>query len=344
MKKSLLRALTACALASVLAAGNAATAFAYSISSLNLELSGETPRPGRELGEVEVTEPSDAEYWVESAEYINNSTFWTAGELPVIQIELRTDEDNTFTVDRDSAIRLKGLGATLMQAYITFEDEMTVYAQLPVVSSDGVDYNLSYTSSLSWDNKTAVWKNEGGDGQFQVQLARGDEIIQTVKTSNTSYSFLGMMGTPGSYYFRIRRVKGSSYGEWTEWSKAYTVYAPVTGQSSGNYAAPAAQAAQANVSLEGSISHSVTPGWKQDAAGWWYQRADGSYVSDDWLLDNGKWYLFDGRGYMLTGWQKKNGADYYLGSDGAMLENCWTPDGWYVGPSGAWDASVPRRN
>ena len=347
MNTNRLRRAAAFTLAAVLFAGMQAPAYASDISRITLELSGETPRPGREVGEIEAAEPGDALYWVDSSEYINESTNWSAGELPVVRIEVRADEDDRFTVSRESDIKFKGMGASLMRAEITFDDEMTVYAQLPVVSSDGVDYNLNYDGSLSWDDKTATWKAADGADKYEVQLALGDTVIHTVKTSQTSYSFLGMMGTPGNYYFRVRRLSGNYAGEWSDWSRAYSVRAPLTGQSSGaglNSSAPA-NGAQGPVTLEGSISpaSSVTPGWVQDNTGWWYRKADGGYVANDWLLDNGKWYLFDSRGYMLTGWQKHGGIDYYLGSDGAMYANGYTPDGWYVGSSGAWDASVPRR-
>ncbi len=59
-------------------------------------------------------------------------------------------------------------------------------------------------------------------------------------------------------------------------------------------------------------------------------------------------YYFDENGYMVTGWKKINNKDYffndsgfmvkdtwqgayYLGSDGVMLINAFTKDGYYVG-------------
>ena len=35
-------------------------------------------------------------------------------------------------------------------------------------------------------------------------------------------------------------------------------------------------------------------------------------------------------------WQAINGKWYYLGTDGAMYADTWTPDGRYVDGSGAW--------
>lgn len=83
---------------------------------------------------------------------------------------------------------------------------------------------------------------------------------------------------------------------------------------------------------------SVAEGWKQDATGWWYQNADGSYPANAWKQVNGKWYYFEANGYMAA--NKWINGTYYVGSDGAMLTNTTTPDGYQVGADGAWVPTV----
>lgn len=57
--------------------------------------------------------------------------------------------------------------------------------------------------------------------------------------------------------------------------------------------------------------------WKQEPDGrWWYQNDDGSYP--------------------VNQWKEINGKQYYFGSDGYMLANTTTPDGYQVGADGAW--------
>lgn len=56
-------------------------------------------------------------------------------------------------------------------------------------------------------------------------------------------------------------------------------------------------------------------GWKQDKNGWWYQNSDGTYPINEWKEIEGK--------------------QYYFGSDGYMLSNTKTPDGYKVGVDGA---------
>ena len=74
----------------------------------------------------------------------------------------------------------------------------------------------------------------------------------------------------------------------------------------------------------------VIAGWKHNASGWWYQRADGTYPVSQWEKISGKWYHFDNKGYMQTGWQKFGSNWYYLGTDGAMKTGWQKVNGnWY---------------
>lgn len=59
-----------------------------------------------------------------------------------------------------------------------------------------------------------------------------------------------------------------------------------------------------------------TEGWQNDAVGWWWRNADGSYP--------------------MNAWKEIDGKQYYFGSDGYMLSNTTTPDGYFVGADGAW--------
>lgn len=56
--------------------------------------------------------------------------------------------------------------------------------------------------------------------------------------------------------------------------------------------------------------------WKQDTKGWWWDNGDGTYPVNQWKEIGGKFY--------------------YFGSDGYILLNTTTPDGYQVDASGAW--------
>ena len=62
--------------------------------------------------------------------------------------------------------------------------------------------------------------------------------------------------------------------------------------------------------------------WMSDANGWWWAYNDGGYPVNEW-----KW--IDGNADGIS-------ECYYFGSDGYMLANTTTPDGYMVDADGAW--------
>lgn len=65
-----------------------------------------------------------------------------------------------------------------------------------------------------------------------------------------------------------------------------------------------------------SISSVYAGDWKSDDKGWWWQEDNGIYP--------------------VSTWKEINGKHYYFGTDGYMLSNTTTPDGYKVGADGAW--------
>lgn len=108
------------------------------------------------------------------------------------------------------------------------------------------------------------------------------------------------------------------------------------------------------------FTNSNKSGWNQNSKGWWYCTSleNGYYYKDTWELIDGEWYLFNNEGYAdCNKWTKYKDKWYYLRSncmmakkqwlwidgecycfdkDGAMYENCTTPDGYLVDDKGAW--------
>ncbi len=121
-------------------------------------------------------------------------------------------------------------------------------------------------------------------------------------------------------------------------------------------------------------SGAMATGWQKDDGKWYYLNSSGAMAKSAWVKSGGSWYHFDNNGVMQTGWLKdgrttyylkSSGAmatgwqeiegewyyfsgdgsmakskwvgNYYLGSDGAMLTNTVTPDGYRVGSNGKWD-------
>ena len=70
---------------------------------------------------------------------------------------------------------------------------------------------------------------------------------------------------------------------------------------------------------------------------WYYLTDSGDLLRDDWFYYGDTWYYVKGSGAMASNeWIQVQSKWYYLDSSGKMLRNTYTPDGYYVGSSGAW--------
>ena len=73
----------------------------------------------------------------------------------------------------------------------------------------------------------------------------------------------------------------------------------------------------------------------------YYFDANGNMVTGYIVTADNKTYYFEtlktnSEGMMIIGWKEILGSWYYFGSDGAMLANAYTPDGYLVGMDGKW--------
>ena len=94
-------------------------------------------------------------------------------------------------------------------------------------------------------------------------------------------------------------------------------------------------------------------GWvKDNVTGSWYMNDENAGMLEEWYLDphSGSWYYLEpGTGIMLTGWHFINGRWYYLSETsgaiplGAMYRSAWTPDGYLVDETGAWQEAAGRK-
>lgn len=131
-------------------------------------------------------------------------------------------------------------------------------------------------------------------------------------------------------------------------------------KKSMKYVATLAAAAVAAASLAPAVSVKADGAWQRDSNGWWYSYADGSYAASEWVngywvdaagyntyspvgswkADEKGWWYEDTAGYYpVSTWQKINGSDYYFNAGGYMDYNEYR-DGWWLGASGAWDATT----
>lgn len=86
-------------------------------------------------------------------------------------------------------------------------------------------------------------------------------------------------------------------------------------------------------------------GWNISKEGkWWYAESPHSHIAGRWAFIDGRWYVFDMKGFMITGWFKQGEDWYYMNpADGAMLSGQWLKlDGadYYLTKSGVMAKNV----
>lgn len=153
---------------------------------------------------------------------------------------------------------------------------------------------------------------------------------KNVTLSKTSYTYNGTKIMPS---VRIVLDDGTVLQEGTDYNVTYkdninpgTAKVVIVGR--GNY--------YANITKTFTISKS---GWQYTSVGWKYIKSNGSFATNEWVADNGKWYCFGDNGIMKTGWVNVKNIWYYLQSSGAMatgwleVQNTW----YHLKSSGAME-------
>lgn len=94
----------------------------------------------------------------------------------------------------------------------------------------------------------------------------------------------------------------------------------------------------AALSCGGAMSSMAATWIQTGVTDWKYQKDDGSFMTENWLLHtDGKWYYLGADGLMKKGWfQDKNQKWYFLDSNGAMQTGLINVDGkvYWMEPSG----------
>ena len=174
------------------------------------------------------------------------------------------------------------------------------------------------------------------DAAYDVYLYRGSKTIKKVTDLHTSsYNFYPYMTSEGTYTFRVRAVPADSsvskYAKKSDWVTSDELYVDEDEVSDGS-----GQDKDDKNDWEDwydrdgwdNVGNQV--GWIERNGRWRFRYPDGTYVRDSWGKISGVWYLFDGNGDMLTGWQLRSGIYYYMDTSGAMRTG-WLLDKnvWY---------------
>ena len=91
-------------------------------------------------------------------------------------------------------------------------------------------------------------------------------------------------------------------------------------------------------------SGAMKTGWIKDKGIWYYLNPEDGIMLVGLHKVNGDHYYFDDSGAMQTGWKRLDGNWYYFQTDGSLLKNATTPDGYKVNEEGIWRQTVAAVN
>ncbi len=247
--------------------------------------------------------------------------------------KLTQEQINAYTTKINSAKSVKEINAILEQAK---KD-----------NANSNNPNVTPSQEGSWQQNSTGWWYQNADGSYPAnewKQINGEWYW----FDESGYMQTGWQSVSGTWYY-FTESGAMAHDTWIDG----TYYVSSNGSMLTNTTTPD------GYMVDGSgawvpTAPSQEGSWEQNSTGWWYQNADGSYPANEWKQINGEWYWFDESGYMQTGWQSVSGTwyyftesgamahdtwidgTYYVSSNGSMLTNMATPDGYMVDGSGAW--------
>lgn len=329
----------------------AQTAFAATsyIGSMTISVNV-TPVPGEDLpslhvgytgdnDDYEVSVPSNSKYEITSAKWSTSVDEVNLGGTYTIKVTLEAVNDYRFNSSYSSS------KVTVKNGTFVNAQRQTTKKLIVTVKTKPAKGDLESPENPRWESTrmsssklgTAKWEKVD-DAAYDVYLYRGSKQIHKVTDLHvTSYDFYPYMTAKGTYTFRVRSIPQDSeiskYASKSGWAISDEVYIDEDHVSSGE--GQKKNIADIIQSQEPPVT--TTVGWIKDGGCWYFRYPDGTYITDSWARIGEYWYLFDGYGTMLTGWQKRNDTYYYMNDDGQMLTGWlkWGNDWYYLMDDGA---------
>ena len=274
--------------------------------------------------ELTVTPGEKTLYDVDSVTYIEYVNPYTgkSNRYPTAEIVIKARDGYAFRSSSKSYFELYGIEADYVDSRKSGDSmTMTLTVEFPEMASSAVaaPAYVNFT-----EDGLASWAPVGDASSYEVTLVRDGKADLSTRTtvSGTSVNLADRITRAGQYGVRV--VALSRYD--TKIESSYVQSGSVTIDDARLEAL-----SQASASLEGKTGQ-----WVETGSGIWYQNPDGTWPSSCWQQIDGAWYFFNPQGYRQTGWILWNNQYYYCDSDGKMLADTITPDGYPVDSNGVW--------
>ena len=309
--------------AALFTAAAASAAFAARLEDVSVQFSigeyNDTTYP-----KLDVIPMEETLYSVESAAFVQYVDPYTSrpNRYPTAEVVLKPAAGYTFKSSSESYFNLFGGGAEYLSARKSGDSNTLT---LTVEFENMGPTSIGRPASVSLDeNGLASWTPVGDAGSYEVTIMRNGKANNPTKTTvtGTSLNIGSLITRTGDYSIRVSAV--SRYDAKLKSDYAYSDSITVDDSVLAKFASNTA-------------SYEETSGqWIETENGSWYQNPDGTWPASGWQQIDGIWYFFNAQGYRQTGWVLWNNQQYYCDSDGKMLADTTTPDGYYVDANGVW--------
>lgn len=309
--------------ATLFTAAAASAAFAARLEDVSVQFSigeyNDTTYP-----KLDVIPMEDTLYSVESAAFVQYVDPYTnrPNRYPTAEVVLKPAAGYTFKSSSESYFNLFGGGAEYLSARKS-GDSNTLTLTVEFENMGPTSIGRPVSVSLD-ENGLASWTPVGDAGSYEVTIMRNGKANNPTKTTvtGTNLNIGSLITRTGDYSIRVSAV--SRYDAKLKSDYAYSDSITVDDSVLAKFASNTA-------------SYEETSGqWIETENGSWYQNPDGTWPASGWQQIDGSWYFFNAQGYRQTGWVLWNNQQYYCDSDGKMLADTTTPDGYYVDANGVW--------
>ena len=285
-------------------------------------------------------------YYLESADWMDYTEMLRVGDEPRIKVYVNALPKETYTSHTITTYLFRGsynssnvhitngefISAAVRDSGYTLEITLRMK---PVKGTYDAPIEAYWSSSRG----TAIW--DGGDnssGYYDVTCYRGSSSVKKLTNyKGTMYNFFPYMTKEGDYTFRVRSVAspdiGTSVGKKSEWTESNILTIgsdqvsdgmgqTTTDENGGSYVSGNA----------GSGGNTASVGGIQSGGYWYFRYPNGQMVTNGMMTINGKDYMFDSSGKMVTGWARDSrGVLFYFDPQSGAKRIGWLhlDNKWY---------------
>ena len=321
------------------------------VSSVKLQLIEHASEPGT-VNRAELI-CNSSEYEITWYDMSQEYSEWTPGRMVMYTVTVESKPGFYFT--RRETVPLVSNGKILSKNISSSKLELIIAYTPTITLAEPHHFVFEKDCIAKWDEIPYAFA-------YEVRVYKNGKFAKTIKTRKAELDISEYMTTNDKITFDVKAVPRSEDEAAFIHESSYAVCENVPTFSS-NISDGKFYGDYDNMTFR-DADGSLVEGWQQIDESLYYFDPDNDKkaICDDFALIDGKWYHFNDKCIMQTGWLKIKDAWYYFNSSGEMAtgwicmgpsggpwyyfdettgmlwHDRYTPDGYYVGSNGAWYA------